>query len=195
LALFARRALTDAHEDGGEGGHVAVPVDTSLLVSDVVDDAGGTVTYTRVGDVHVAEEASTQGYVFGGEPSGAWIWPAETLCPDAHYAALELASLVSESGPLSELTAGVPTYETYRENVRVADKRAVMDRVSTRLTTTYDDSLTLDGVRVDDDDGWYLVRASGTQPLIRVTAEARDAKTAERLSTAAREVVDEAVDR
>ena len=79
LALFSRQAVS-------EGDGVAVPVDTSRLVSDVVSDAGGRVSYTRVGDVHVAERAAEPGYAFGGEPSGAWIWPAETLCPDAHYA-------------------------------------------------------------------------------------------------------------
>jgi phosphoglucosamine mutase len=186
LALFARQALA-----GAEGEHVAVPVDTSLLVRDVVREAGGEVTYTRVGDVHVAEQVAEAGYVFGGEPSGAWIWPAETLCPDAHFAALRLAALVDRSGPLSALVDEVPTYETRRENVHTANKTAVMDRVSERLTGAYDDVLTLDGVRVDADGGWFLVRASGTEPLVRITAEARDADTAARLRAEARRVVDE----
>ena len=186
LALFARQALA-----GAEGEHVAVPVDTSLLVHDVVREAGGEVTYTRVGDVHVAEQVAEVGYVFGGEPSGAWIWPAETLCPDAHFAALRLAALVDRSGPLSALVDEVPTYETRRENVHTANKTAVMDRVSERLTGAYDDVLTLDGVRVDADGGWFLVRASGTEPLVRITAEARDADTAARLRAEARRVVDE----
>jgi phosphoglucosamine mutase len=187
LALFSRQAVTE-----GDGSRVAVPVDTSLLVRDVVREAGGAVTYTRVGDVHVAEQASEVGYVFGGEPSGAWIWPTETLCPDAHFAALQLAALVAESGPLSDLATDVPAYETRRENVRVPNKRAIMDRVSARLGETFDDVLTLDGVRVDDDDGWFLVRASGTEPLVRITAEARTAEAAVRLHETARTAVDEA---
>jgi phosphoglucosamine mutase len=187
LALFSRAALAE-----GTGDRVAVPVDTSLLVSDVVRDAGGTVDYTRVGDVHVAERAAGEAYVFGGEPSGAWIWPAETLCPDAHFAAVRLASLAA-SEPLSTRVAEVPDYETRRENVRVADKRRVMETVSTRLTAAYDDVLTLDGVRVDTEDGWFLVRASGTEPLVRVTAEARDADAADRLRATARGIVDDAL--
>ena len=188
LALFARQALA-----GAEGEHVAVPVDTSLLVNDVVHEAGGAVTYTRVGDVQVAEQVAETGYVFGGEPSGAWIWPTETLCPDAHFAALRLVELVRESGPLSALVDEVPTYETRRENVHTANKATVMDQVSDRLTGAYDDVLTLDGVRVDADGGWFLVRASGTEPLVRITAEARDADTAARLRAEARRVVDEAI--
>jgi phosphoglucosamine mutase len=187
LALFSRQALVGGEADGDA---VAVPVDTSRLVSDVVREAGGSVTYTRVGDVHVAERASEAGYVFGGEPSGAWIWPTETLCPDAHFAALRLVAL-ARSEPLSELVAGVPSYETRRENVSVADKERVMDEVAGRLTAAYDDVLTLDGVRVDADDGWFLVRASGTEPLVRVTAESRDGSTADRLHATATNVVDE----
>jgi phosphoglucosamine mutase len=68
-----------------------------------------------------------------------------------------------------------------------------MDQVSDRLTGAYDDVLTLDGVRVDADGGWFLVRASGTEPLVRITAEARDADTAARLRAEARRVVDEAI--
>jgi phosphoglucosamine mutase len=189
LALFSREAVRST-----PSSRVAVPVDTSLLVSDVVREAGGEVSYTRVGDVHVAEEAAQAGYGFGGEPSGAWIWPAETLCPDAHLAALRLAALVTESGPLSTLVEAVPTYETRRENVPVADKTRVMQRVTERLTAQFDETLTLDGVRVDAEDGWFLVRASGTEPLVRVTAEARDVAAAERLQSTARRVLDEALD-
>ncbi len=189
LALFSRGAVT-----GREGSRVAVPVDTSLLVSDVVREAGGEVSYTRVGDVHVAEEAAKEGYAFGGEPSGAWIWPSETLCPDAHLAALRLATLVAETGPLSSLVEEIPTYETRRENVQTADKRGVMERVADRLTAEFDETLTLDGVRVDADDGWFLVRASGTEPLVRVTAEARDVAAADRLQSTARRALDEALD-
>jgi phosphoglucosamine mutase len=189
LALFARRAIA-----GGDGDRVAVPVDTSLLVSDAVGEVGGHVTYTRVGDVYVAEAVSEPGFVFGGEPSGAWIWPAETLCPDAHLAAVRLATLVDDSGPLSDLVTRVPAYETRRESVRVADKHAVMERVTARLPATYDEVLTLDGVRVDADDGWFLVRASGTEPLVRVTAEAREPRVAERLYADAIAVVEDAID-
>jgi phosphoglucosamine mutase len=50
-----------------------------------------------------------------------------------------------------------------------------------------------DGVRVDTDDGWFLVRASGTQPLVRVTAEARSTERSETLAARAREYLDDAL--
>jgi phosphoglucosamine mutase len=191
LALFSRQAVSDGD---GDGDGVAVPVDTSRLVSDVVSAAGGTVSYTRVGDVHVAERAAEAGYAFGGEPSGAWIWPAETLCPDAHYAAIRLSTVVADAGPLSTLVEELPAYELRRGSVPTANGRAVMEAVSARLAARYDEVTTLDGVRVDDDDGWFLVRASGTEPLVRVTAESRDAAVADRLYATARDVVDDATE-
>jgi phosphoglucosamine mutase len=69
LALFAREAAEP-------GQRVAAPVNTSLAVDDHLADIDVTVTRTKVGDVHVAEQAAEDGVAFGGEPSGAWIWPA-----------------------------------------------------------------------------------------------------------------------
>lgn len=185
LALFARDVVSP-------GEKVAVPVDTSLLVSDVVESAGGEVVHTAVGDVHVAEAAAGPDFVFGGEPSGAWIWPDETLAPDGHYAALRLADLVGRRGSLSELVAGldVDRYETRRENVPVEDKATSMARVREALLAAYDRVDATDGVRVDAGEGWFLIRASGTEPLVRLTAEARDEAVADDLLSEARDVVE-----
>lgn len=182
LALFGREAVSP-------GDRVAVPIDTSLLVSDIVGSVGGEVVYTPVGDVHIAARATEPDVVFGGEPSGAWIWPDETLCPDGHYAACKLATLVAHEGSLSGLLKGFDGYSTKRENVRLENPDHVMDGVIGRVLTEYDDVTPTDGVRVDTDDGWFLVRASGTEPLIRLTAEARDGERATELLDEARSLV------
>jgi phosphoglucosamine mutase len=166
LALFGRAAAT-------AGERVAVPVDTSLAVADYLAEDGIETTRTPVGDVYVAAAASESDVAFGGEPSGAWIWPDETLCPDGPLAACKLAAMAAEE-PLAERAASIETYPIRRTSVEVADKAAVMSRVTDRVHQEYDDVSTLDGVRVDLGDGWFLLRASGTQPLVRVTAEARD---------------------
>jgi len=174
LALFAR-------ESAGEGDRVAAPIDTSLAVDDALAEVGASVTRTQVGDVYVAERATEADVVFGGEPSGAWIWPSETLCPDAPLAACTLVELVADRGPLSALVDSVATYPIERTSIEVADKSGVMGRVETRIAERYDAVETLDGVRVETDAGWFLIRASGTEPVIRVTAEARDEAAAEAL--------------
>ncbi|MFC7232387.1 phosphoglucosamine mutase [Saliphagus sp. GCM10025308] len=185
LALFAREAA-------GEGDRVAAPVDTSLTVDDALAAVGASLTKTPVGDVYVAERATDADVVFGGEPSGAWIWPAETLCPDGPLAAAKLVELVAESGPLSALVDSVDTYPIRRDSLEVDRKGAVMNAVAESVLERYDDVDTLDGVRVDRGDGWFLLRASGTQPLIRVTAEARSADRADELRAEAIELLESA---
>ncbi len=185
LALFAREAA-------GEGDRVAVPVDTSLAVEDAVAAVGASLIRTRVGDVYVADRATEPDVVFGGEPSGAWIWPDQTLCPDGPLAACRLAELVAARGPLSELVAEIDTYPIRRESIRVEEKAAVVERIETRVLAEYPDAETLDGVRVETDDGWFLLRASGTESLIRVTAEARDETRADALAAEASGIVRDA---
>jgi phosphoglucosamine mutase len=173
------------------GDRVAVPVDTSLAVADYLAERDVETVRTPVGDVYVAARAAEDGVAFGGEPSGAWIWPDETLCPDGPLAACRLAAL-DAARPLAERAADVPTYPIRRESVETDAKAAVMERVGEAVADRYDGAeiSRLDGVRVDSGDGWFLVRASGTQPLVRVTAEARDAERAGALLDEALSLVD-----
>ena len=89
-------------------------------------------------------------------------------------------------------TASEPDDPIRRDNVEVEDKGAVMSRVRDSVLDEYDDATTLDGVRVDLGDGWFLLRASGTQPLIRITAEAREEARADEVLAAAREILTDA---
>jgi phosphoglucosamine mutase len=187
FALFAREAAS-------EGDRVAAPIDTSLAVADAVSSLGASLVRTRVGDVYVAERARDSGVVFGGEPSGAWIWPDETLCPDGSLAACRLAELVRARGPLGDLVDDIERYPIRRGNVSVERKRAVMERVAERVSDRYESVDDRDGVRVDTDDGWFLVRASGTQPPVRLTAEARSEKRTQTLFETATALVEDATE-
>ncbi|MGZ0745976.1 phosphoglucosamine mutase [Haloparvum sp. AD34] len=183
LALFGRDAA-------GDSDVVAAPVNTSLAVDDALSSVGASLTRTQVGDVYVAEAATDDDVVFGGEPSGAWIWPEETLCPDGPLAACRLVEIVGRRGPLSSLADGIDSVPIRRESISVAEKTEIMDRVAGDVGSSYDGVTTIDGVHVDVGDGWFLVRASGTQPLIRLTAEARDQDRCEEILATAREFVE-----
>ncbi|GAB3688023.1 phosphoglucosamine mutase [Salinarchaeum chitinilyticum] len=197
LALFAVDAVRhSAPVDGDadrENRRVAAPVNTSLAVDDALAAVGAEVVRTRVGDVFVAERANEPDVVFGGEPSGAWIWPAETLCPDGPLAACNLAAMVAERGPLSELVGQLDEYPIRRDSREVAEKGATMDRIRAAATAEYADVDDIDGVRITTDDGWLLLRASGTQPLIRLTAEAREPDRADDLLETGHSLLDDAL--
>ncbi len=153
------------------GGTLVVPVDTSMIVDDALPDSN--VIRTRVGDVYVAEEIKRTGADFGGEPSGSWIFPQVSYCPDGIYAAARLIEIVQDVR-LGELRGRLPQYPTKRGTVVCDNERkgSVMDMVGSEMGTL-GKVTDIDGVRVEMDDGWLLVRPSGTEPKIRITAEAR----------------------
>lgn len=173
LALFAKRYATR---------RIVVTVDASMAVDDYV---GVEVLRTRVGDVFVSEEVKRTGADFGGEPSGTWIFPEQTYCPDGVLAATRIVEIASE-GRLSEARKDVPKYS----NLRTAfpfepeDRDAVLRRLEEEMSSVESDELlTLDGFRLKFEDGWALVRASGTEPKIRIVAEARTPQRTEQLMT------------
>ena len=95
-------------------------------------------------------------------------------------------------GSLATLVDDLPDYPIRRDSIRTDAKRATVERVGEVAATEYDDVSTLDGIRVETDAGWFLVRASGTEPLVRITAEARDEADADALFETARGLVERA---
>ncbi len=168
LALFAKRFAKKK---------VVVTVDTSMVIDDYVD---AKVIRTRVGDVSVSEEVKKSKAEFGGEPSGTWIFPDQTFCPDGVLAAARLVELASKK-KLSELRAKVPRYPILRGAVSYNPqfKEMVLRNLDKAMRALKSDEiLTLDGYRLQFEDGWALVRPSGTEPKIRLLAEARTEKRA-----------------
>lgn len=150
---------------------VAVPVDASLVVDDALPDA--TVHRTPVGDVHVAEALARHDADLGGEASGSWILPGLSLAPDGPHAAARVAALAAQR-PLRERLRELPATALERRTYPLPDdaKPHAMAALEPSLASLGDAS-SLDGVRVTTDAGWVLVRPSGTEPKLRLTAEAR----------------------
>jgi phosphoglucosamine mutase len=175
LALFAQREVRKA---------LVVPVDASMVLEDLLPKAR--VYRTRVGDVYVAGELKRRGADFGGEPSGTWIFPKATLCPDGVYAAARLVKLAAE-GSLSSAVRTIPRYPMIRGTVPFdrARRAQVEARLDAGVRGLGADVTTVDGWRLRWDDGWALVRLSGTEPKIRVLAESRDEARAKAIYAAA----------
>jgi len=156
----------------------AKDVVTTLDASMAVETLGFKVRRTRIGDTWVSEELK-KGGDFGGETSGAWIFPAISLCPDGIYAAALIASIASQHR-LSELVDAVPVYPLKRGSIGSdgLDKA----RLELGLNALKPKSIkNTDGFKLDFEDGWLLVRPSGTEPKIRLTAEARTEARAQHL--------------
>ena len=164
LALFARQEVRRG---------LVVPVDASMVLEDLLPSAK--VWRTRVGDVYVAAELKRRGAEFGGEPSGTWIFPKSTFCPDGVYAAARLVAMVAVR-PLDAMVAEVPRYPVIRGSIPFDPSRraAIESRLDAKLRSIGADVTTVDGWRLQFNDGWSLVRFSGTEPKIRVMTESRD---------------------
>ena len=157
LALFAK--YLDAKQ-------VVTTVDASMSIEEVAE-----VHRTPVGDSFVSEELLSWG-TFGGEPSGSWIFPKHSLCPDGPYAAALFAEISSEWNVAEELDA-LPKYTILRDAVMTPNGKEIMGILGAENPT--------DGIRFADDNGWYLIRASGTEPKVRCTAEGRTKEDAKRM--------------
>ncbi|MEE8355294.1 MAG: phosphoglucosamine mutase [Candidatus Bathyarchaeia archaeon] len=165
------------------GGTVVTHVGTSMSLEEVVEAAGGSVVRTKVGDVHVTEAMLETGAIFGGEPVGAWIHPDVHLCPDGLLSAVRLMqALDSEGKTLSQFVSAIPEYPTLRAKVACSnsEKDTAMGSIS-GIGNEFGDVIsvsTVDGVRLQLEDGWVLIRPSGTEPILRVTVEAHDEERA-----------------
>ena len=143
---------------------------TTLDASMIIEEMCGKVRRTRIGDTAVSEELRNGGD-FGGETSGSWIFPEISLCPDGIYAAAQLAA-IAERQKLSELIDDLPSYPLKRGST--GSEGVSMSRLESGLNALEPLSVSnTDGMKLNFTDGWLLVRPSGTEPKIRITAEAK----------------------
>ena len=164
------------------GGTVVTTVDASACLDTEMKKINGEVLRTPVGDVHVAESINKNNAAFGGEPSGTWLHPDFCMCPDGLLSGLRIVKCVQDHGPLSEQLDSIESYPTIREKVTCPNdkKEEVMKGVEASFIEEFDDVeevLMIDGVRISFTDGsWVLIRPSGTEPYVRITAEGKTQK-------------------
>lgn len=180
LALLAVDAVERAH-----GGVVVTPVSASQSLEDAVAPLGGSVVYTRVGSPAVAHAMVDQHAVFGGEENGGVITPRFQVARDgAMTAASVLDLLARKRHSLAELLAGVPRYALVKERIECPTE--IRDRVVASVGEAFRRAghrlVTIDGVKAFRDGGWILLRPSGTEPLLRLFAEAKDPASARKLA-------------
>ncbi len=171
-ALIADRELAR-----DPGGTVIYNLITSRVVPEVVAEAGGVSVRSRVGHSFIKGVMAETGAVFGGEHSGHFyfrdFWRADSGMLAGMHA---LAALGSANAPLSQLLAPYDRYAASGEiNSTVADQAQVLDGIRrywiARDGVTIDE---LDGLTVAGDAWWFNVRASNTEPLLRLNVEAKE---------------------
>ena len=160
---------------------VVCNLSTSLVVEDAAREFGAQVVRAPVGEAHVARKILELGAVIGGEGNGGVMYPALHIGRDAPLAAvLALGLLARERTTVSELVARAPRYTIVKAKVpRGPRLEPVYDGLRQRFPDAAVD--TQDGLRLAWPDRWLHVRPSGTEPIIRLIAEAPSGADAERL--------------
>jgi phosphomannomutase len=167
LALAARLALRY------RPGPVVVNLSTSRIVDDVAGEAGTRVIRAPVGEVNVALRMKAEGAAIGGEGNGGVILSELHLGRDAPAGvAILLQMLVEDGESLSAVVARYPRYRIVKE--KLDRPNAPLDTVYSSLRAGFSDAVvdTQDGLRLSWKDRWVHVRPSGTEPIVRVIAEA-----------------------
>ncbi|KRF13967.1 phosphoglucosamine mutase [Nocardioides sp. Soil797] len=173
--LIAAREL--AREPGSTVIHNLI---TSRSVPEIVGELGGTAVRTRVGHSFIKATMAETDAIFGGEHSGHFyfrdFWRADSGMLAALHA---LAALAEGERPLSELLADYVRFSSSGEiNSTVTDQAAVLAEIEAQHAGRSGVSLDhLDGLTVAHDDWWFNVRASNTEPLLRLNAEGKDEQT------------------
>jgi phosphomannomutase len=191
LGLDEQLSLLSSHIVNN-GGTVVSTVEASLALKDAVEKKGGKLIITDVGSRNVAEAIRMNGAVFGGEPCGEYIFPEEVMSPDGMLATLRFVELLCTEGKLGKLRKSVKKYPIMRAKFSCGEKRAAMERIKGMVVREFRGEVNeSDGVRVDFKGGWLLIRASGTEPMIRLTCEHRNKSELEKVFSKAESVVRE----
>lgn len=166
------------------GGTVVTNVETSMSFEKITKKFNGNIIRTRVGDVYLSEAIKKKKAIFGGEPCGAWIHPHFHYCPDGLLSGvLLLKALEEEEKTLDEFMSKVPIFITLRESIFCSKQNkdktiTILKEEIINAFPEFIESSTVDGIRVSLVNGWILIRASGTEPFIRITVEGESLKIA-----------------
>lgn len=170
------------------GDTLVSAVNCSQRVVDVVERAGADLHLTSIGSTHIItaiKGLQERGeYVpIAGEGNGGIIFPDFRIARDGAYTAAKFCELLADRS-VSELLSEYGGYHQLRENIPYeddADRAAKVQAIERTATESDVEADTIDGYRLDYGDAWVLARPSGTEPVIRVYAEARDRTRAEEL--------------
>ncbi|MHA1478486.1 MAG: phosphoglucosamine mutase, partial [Promethearchaeota archaeon] len=184
LALLAKYYIQNNRNNLSKNDmKVSTPVNSSSLIEDVLQPLGCEIIRTEVGDIQVAQALHENGGFLGGETSGTYIWPSFHLGPDSIVTiGLVLQIMVKTGKRLIELLKEIPKYPYYRQQFPLIEDIPFTEEINQKIITEMKESFDtmgkklkstnkMDGCRFDYDNGWILIRRSGTSPYLRISGE------------------------
>jgi len=185
LMVFAQDVLQKS-----KGAKIVYELSCSMAVEEYVKELGGIPIVERIGHTFIMGRMIEENALFGGEKSSHFYFSECYGVDDAVFASLRMAEILSKSSEkLSEIVDSLPKYPSiYEKNFECPDnlKFVAIEKLRARFKDYGLTILDMDGVKLLDKDGWVLLRPSNTEPIIRVSAEAKTEEKLEELYEFAR---------
>ncbi|MBW9140627.1 MAG: phosphoglucosamine mutase [Candidatus Aramenus sp.] len=173
-------------KESGFPRRIFTAVSSSILVEEFLSKFNIEVKWTKVGSVDIAHALMEEKGIAGFEENGGFIFPAHQYVRDGAMSfALMLEYMASENATSAQLFDSLPQYYPVKTKVEIKPSTDVQ-RIYEELKATYGNKgeiITVDGVKIVTKDYWFLVRKSGTEPIIRIMIEAKDQNLANSLAS------------
>ncbi len=166
-----------------KGAKIVTPVSSSTLIKDTVDAFGGEIEWTKVGSVTVSQTMKKLKVELGGEENGGVFYgPHQAVRDGAMTTALLLEIMADTGKKLSELVAEQPQYFIEKGKIECPDDKKALLQEKISEQVKHENVSTIDGVKIwFNDKSAILIRASGTEPVFRLYAEAKNKEKALKL--------------
>ncbi|MHA1959633.1 MAG: phosphoglucosamine mutase [Candidatus Thorarchaeota archaeon] len=190
FAIVASRVLAKK-----KNSTLVTPVSSGRLIEDIAAKAGAKIDWTVVGSVVVSHRLKEIGAEFGGEENGGLFYPAHQAVRDGPMTAAQVVEImVQEKKKLSTLVSELPQYYSTKIKVPVPhEKKALLLDAILQLTEGQE-RITIDGVKLIHDNGWILLRPSGTEPLWRCFTESTSQEGADKLADEGQTLIKTAIE-
>jgi phosphomannomutase len=180
-----------------KGAKVVCELSCSLAVEEYVRARGGVPLVEKVGHTFIMDRMTSEKAALGGEKSSHFYFAETKGGDDAIFASLRMAEILSQSSKsLSEIFDSLPQYPSiFEENFPCSDdaKFEVVEKLKSKFKSEGRSFLGIDGIKLFDETGWVLLRPSNTEPIIRVSAEAKTEKKLKELYAFAEEELKQAM--
>jgi phosphoglucosamine mutase len=192
LLVFAKDVL-----EKQKGAKIVCELSCSLAVEEFVKAHGGIHIVEKVGHTFIMDRMTSDHAALGGEKSSHLYFAETKGGDDAIFASLRMAEILSKSNrKLSEIFDSLPQYPSiYEQNFPCSDdlKFQVIEKLKSKFKAEGRNFIGIDGIKLLDESGWVLMRPSNTEPIIRVTAEAKTEKRLRELHAFAEKELNQAM--
>ncbi|HOV13439.1 MAG TPA: phosphoglucosamine mutase [Spirochaetota bacterium] len=177
LALSVKHYLTNY-----EKSDVVINLSTSSVIEHITKEVGVKLFRAKTGEINVTEEMELINSTIGGEGNGGVIAYKLNKCRDAMVGIAFILEMVAKSGKnIGQLVSELPEYFLIKEKFTITniDFNKIEEKIKTQFKN--ENINTLDGLRIDFNESWVLIRKSNTEPIIRVFAEAMNEEKAKEI--------------